>query len=211
MAERCWLDPSGFVYVSLGEGRGGAAGSSCPLPTQPACPVPGGQGVLAQLLFACTNARLFASLPPSISACLSLLTRQVWPGRGVGGPGWGSGCLSLPVSSPTLFPMALSAPLLLHSCAHPHRLVAHLHSSSKRLLSAFVCSAMSFCVMLLALVLPFRFGRLLLSLLPSSYHKGSKAWLRPLRALFLVPWPGTPSLIPSPRTHPSGFMALCSL
>ena len=147
----------------VGEGLQAAA---APLPTQPACPVPGGQGVLAQLLFACTNARLFASLPPSISACLSLLTRQVWPG---GGASWVSGCLSLMLSSPTLFPMALSTPLLLHSCAHPHRLLSHLHSSSKRLLSDFVCSAMSFCVMLLALVLTFRFGRRLLSLLPSSY------------------------------------------
>lgn len=147
----------------VGEGLQAAA---APLPTQPACPVPGGQGVLAQLLFARTNARLFASLPPSISACLSLLTRQVWPG---GGAGWGSGCLSLTVSSPTLFPMALSTPLLLHSCAHAHRPVSHLHSSGERLLSAFVCSAMSFCVRFLALVLMFLFGRLLLSLLPSSY------------------------------------------
>jgi len=81
MVERSWLDPSGFVYGSLGEGQQAAA---APLPTQLACPVPGGQGVLAQLLFACTNARLFASLPPP-SACLSLLTRQVWLGGGQAG------------------------------------------------------------------------------------------------------------------------------
>lgn len=103
-------------------------------------------GVLAQLLFACTNARLFASLPP-LHLCLSFSpdpTGVAWRG---GGPGWGSECLSLPVSSPTLFlwpQRPSSAPLV----CPPHRPVAHLHSSSKRLLSAFVCSAMAFCVML---------------------------------------------------------------
>lgn len=63
MAEKRWLaGPSGFVCVSLGEGVRLQA-AAAPLPTQPACPVPGGQGVLARLLFTCTNARLFASLP----------------------------------------------------------------------------------------------------------------------------------------------------
>lgn len=195
----------------LGGGWGRGCRQQLPPPNSAGLPCArraGSPGTAIVRLHKCPSVCITAPL----HLCLSFSpypTGVAW--RGVGGPGWGSGCLSLPLSSPTLFPMALSAPLLLHSCAHPHRPVAHLHSSSKRLLSAFVCSAMAFCVMLLALVLPFRFGRLLLSLLPSSSHKGSKAWLRPLRALFSVPWPGTPSLIPSPRTHPSGLMALCSL
>ena len=166
MAERRCLDPSGFVSVSLGEGGGGAAGSSCPPPHSAGLPCArraGSPGTAIVRPHKCPSVCIIA---PSISACLSLLTRQVWPG---GGPGWGSGRLSLTVSSPTLFPMGLSDPLLLHSCAHTHRPVSHLHSSSERLLSAFVCSAMSFCVRFLALVLTFLFGRLFLSLLPSSY------------------------------------------
>lgn len=72
-----WLRGTGWTLLGLfmspwgrvGEGLQAAA---APLPTQPACPVPGGQGVLAQLLFACTNARLFASLPtPSLLVFLS--------------------------------------------------------------------------------------------------------------------------------------------
>lgn len=61
----------------------GACSSSCPLLAPPACPVPGGQGVLAQLLSACTNTRLSASPRPRL--CLPLLTRQVWPGGGQAG------------------------------------------------------------------------------------------------------------------------------
>ena len=165
MAERNWLDPSGFVYVSLGEGGGGAAGSSCPPPNSAGLPCArraGSPGTAIVRLHKCPSVCI---TPPSVSACLSLLTRQVWPGGG--GARVGS---RIPGSegSPTLFPMVLSTPLLLHQCAHPHCPVSHLHSSGKRLLSAFVCSVMSFCVMFLALALAFPFGRLLLSLLPLS-------------------------------------------
>lgn len=74
------------LFVSPGRRTGaGLQAAAAPLPTQPACPVPGGQGVLAQLLFTCTNTRLFAWLPLPLSLLVSLLARQVWRGWGQAG------------------------------------------------------------------------------------------------------------------------------
>lgn len=60
--------------------RGRRCGRPLPPPESAACPVPGGQGGLAAIV--CRHKRrLFASPPLR----LSLLTRQVWPGRGRAG------------------------------------------------------------------------------------------------------------------------------
>lgn len=124
-------------------GGGALQAAAAPLLAPPACPVPGGQGVLAQLLSASTNTRLSASPRPLF--CPPLLTRQVWPGGGRAGvqDARVSGSLARfipcgPSASPVCPPR--------HPASHPH-------SSSERLLSAFVCSVVSFCVMCLALAL----------------------------------------------------------
>lgn len=145
MAGRIWLDPSGFVYVSLG--AGGLQAAAAPLLAPPACPVPGGQGVLAQLLSACTNTRLSASPRPLL--CLPLLTRQVWLGGGQAGvqDAW------VPGSLPRFIPCGPWCPPSASLVRPPRHPASHPHSSSKRLLSAFVCSVLSFCVICLALVL----------------------------------------------------------
>lgn len=115
----------------------------------------------------CSPAQMPVCLHPSRLPLCSPLSPDL-TGVAGWGAGQGPGCLGLRVSGLISFPVVLSAPLLLHQYAHPRCPVYHLHSSSKHLLSAFVRSVMCSCVMCLALALVFLFGRLLLSLLPSS-------------------------------------------
>lgn len=180
----------------VGEGLQAAA---APLPTQPACPVPGGQGVLAQLLFACTNARLFASLPP-LHLCLSFSpdpTGVAWLGGKLG--------FRMPESyafQPNFIPYGpqhpSSAPLV---CPPPPSAI-----SSSFIKQAFIKCLCVFSDVFLCYVAGFGVN---VSIWPPSpqppafilsmeAHKGSKAWLRSPHTLFSVPWPGTPSRISQP-------------
>lgn len=98
LAERSWLDLSGFVYVSFGEGGGGTAGSSCPPPYSAGLPCArraGSPGTAIVHLHKCPSVCI---TPPSFSFCLSLslLARQVRPGGGQAGvqDAWVSGSLA---------------------------------------------------------------------------------------------------------------------
>lgn len=168
MTERSWLDLSGFVYMSLGEG---ACRQQLPPPSSTSLPCARRAGSPGTAIVRFTNARLSASLPLPLVVSLSDPT-----GVAGWGAGWGPGCLGLRVSSSILFPMTLSTPLWLHQCAHPHCPVFHPHSSSKHLLSAFVYSVLSFCVMCLALALVFQLAAFSLAsfILSLESHKGTE-------------------------------------
>lgn len=143
MAERNWLGLSGFVYVSWGRGP---ADRSCPPPSSTGLPCArraGSPGTAIVRLHKCLSVCI---TPPPLHWAPSPHPTGV---AGLGA-GWGPGCLGLRVSSLILFPIALSTPLLLHQCAHPHCPVSHPHSSSKHLLGAFVCSAIFLRVVCLA-------------------------------------------------------------
>lgn len=90
MAERCWLDPSGFVFCLLGEVGVGLKAEATPSQLSwPALCQEGRESGTA--IVCCTNARL------SVSGLTGVAGR---------GAGWGRGYLGLRGSSQILVPMA---------------------------------------------------------------------------------------------------------
>lgn len=166
----------------------GACSSSCPLLAPPACPVPGGQGVLAQLLSACTNTRLSASPRPRL--CLPLLTRQVWPGGVQAGVQDARVSASCPSRAPGPFaprscfarvpapPPGVSSSSIKRACTEP----------------SVGCSVASFCVIGL---LSASVGRPLLGFLPYLVPGSSKG--QSLARSILSPVPSPPAR--SPLSH----------
>lgn len=199
MAERCWLDPSGFVYVSLGEGGGGAAGSSCPPPNSAGLPCArraGSPGTAIVRLHKCPSVCITAPL----HLCLSFSPDPT-------GVAWWGGKLGfrMPESyafQPNFIPYGpqhpSSAPLV---CPPPPSAI-----SSSFIKQAFIKCLCVFSDVFLCYVAGFGVN---VSIWPPSpqppafilsmeAHKGSKAWLRSPHTLFSVPWPGTPSHISQP-------------
>lgn len=155
MAEGSWLDLSGFVCVSWGRG----CRQQLPPPSPAGLPCARrarSPGTAIVRLHKCPS----VCLSPPPLCCLSPdptgVARQ--------GAGWGPGCLSLRVPSLILFPMALSAPLLLRQRASPPPPLSGVSSSFIK--QAFVkCLCVSGDVFLCYVS---GLGHLLLGLLPLS-------------------------------------------
>lgn len=109
MTERSWLDLSGFVYISLGEG---ACRQQLP-PSQLHQPALCQEGRESWHSY-CSLAQMPVCLHHSPLPLLVSLSDPT--GVDGWGAGWGPGCLGL---SLILFPMTLSTPLLLTSVPTP--------------------------------------------------------------------------------------------